>query len=273
MAVVSVYRADCLEDNLADHRCVVVEDVRHILMRPCLADALAVIDGEVEAGIAGADLARQIDLGCNALADDVGMTAHHRDFRGALEVAPVRHGVGAACEDTPREALLRRLDQGLAHLGAERIAHDEQVAPVEHDVLADREVEVIVGDDEVAQIEELVDRADAALRDDALDARFAEDPEDLPRGIGARHARAPAVHAHGQHALLTDAEEAHRGAPAVRRLEIQSVLKDLHIFIGQVRREIARERARAADDGVICTRDLCVHCLLFICHDYASLSL
>ena len=177
------------------------------------------------------------------------MAVEHGDFGGTFKVAPVRARINAAVEDAPRKALLRRRQKRSAKLGAEGVAHDEQIPAVEHDVLAVREVEIIVGNQKIARIEQMIRRADAALGEDAHDAGLAEDPEDLARSIGSRHARAPAVHAAREHAHLADREQAKSGTLSVGRVKDEIVGENFYILIGKTRGKITRKRARAADDA------------------------
>ena len=66
------------------------------------------------------------------------------------------------------------------------------------------------------------------------------------------------MHPDGQHALLAHAEETHGGTHAVRCLKMHVIAYDFHIFIRQSRREIARERSRAADHGISCLWDFLI---------------
>ena len=75
----------------------------------------------------------------------------------------------------PRGARERR-----ALHGADRLAHDEQVAA--HDSFAGalgRQVDEVVADDEVAGVEQLVEAADARLGDDAAHAGPVQHAEHL----------------------------------------------------------------------------------------------
>ena len=250
-------------EHLADHWRVVVEDVLHRAVRPFGSDALAVVHDVVKPRIARADLSREVDFGADALPDDVGAALEHGDFGRAFEVASVRARVNAAVEDAPRKALLRRRQKRSAKLGAEGVAHDEQIPAVEHDVLAVREIEVVVGNQKVARIQEVIRRTDAALGEDAHDAGLAEDPEDLTRSVGTRHARAPAVHTAREHAHLADREQAKSGAFAVGRVKDEIVGENFYILIGKTRGKIARKRARAADDAERCGGNF------LLCHLFA----
>ena len=250
-------------EHLADHRRVVVEDVLHRAVRPLRANALAVVHDVVKPRVARADLPREVDFGADALPDDVGAALEHGDFSRTLEVAPIGARVNAAVEDAPRKALLRRRQKRSAKLGAEGVAHDEQIPAVEHDVLAVREVEIVVGNQEVARIEQMIRRTDAALGEDAHDAGLAEDPEDLARSVGTRHARAPAVHAAREHAHLADREQAKSRASAVGRVKDEIVGENFYILIGKTRGKIARKRARAADDAERCGGNF------LLCHLFA----
>ena len=179
---------------------------------------------------------------------------------------PVSDGVDAAVKDAPRIALPRFLNERRAKLRAERIPHHKQIAPVEHDILAHGHIKVIVWDEEVARVEQRVHRPNAALGEDAPHTRLPQHPEHLPRRIRARHAAAPAVHAAGQHAPSRDGEEAERRTLTVRCRKVQPVREDLHIRRHRGARKIARERPRAADDGIARCRNL------LLCHIKTSVS-
>ena len=234
-------------------------------MRP-RADALAVVHDEVQPRIACADLACEVDLGRKALSHDVRMPLHHGDLSRALEMPPVRDGIDAAIKDAPRIAFLCFFNQCPAQFRTECVAHDEQIASVKHDILAHGEVEIVVGDEEVARVEQGIHRADAALGEDAPDARLPQYPEHLPRGIRTRHAAAPAVHTAGQDAPSRNGEQAKRRALAIGRRKVQPIHENLHIIRRRCAREIARECPRAADHGIARRRNL------LLCHTKTSVS-
>ena len=105
-------------------------------MGPFFLDALAVVHREVEPGIAGTDFPCEIDFGADALPYDIRMAVQHGHFGRAFKMPPIGHGIGAAGEDPPVKAFFRGGNQGLAHFRAQGITHHEQIATVQHNILA-----------------------------------------------------------------------------------------------------------------------------------------
>lgn len=155
--------ADRVQDDLPDHRGVVVEDCFELVVRPCFDEPFAVVDDIVKSRVARADFAGEVDFRAQALADDIGVASEHRDFRRAFKVPAFRDGVRPAREYASAEVLFRLRDQFAAHFFAQGVAHDEKVSAFKPDALAFGLVKIIVGNQKVADVEQRVDGADAAF--------------------------------------------------------------------------------------------------------------
>ena len=80
------------------------------------------------------------------------MTFHHGDLGRAFEMSAVCYGICTACKYTAVIFFFGQFDQFFADLATECITHNEKVSAFKTDVFAYGEVEVIVGDDEVARV-------------------------------------------------------------------------------------------------------------------------
>ena len=94
-----------VQQDAAHEPGVLAEDLREHLVLPLAHHALAVVDDEVDARVAGADVAGQPHLGAEALADHVAERLQEADLGRRLEARPLGHHVGAARE----QAALRRV--------------------------------------------------------------------------------------------------------------------------------------------------------------------
>ena len=81
----------------------------------------------------------------------------------------------------------RGRDERLAAGGAHGVAHDEQVVAGDHAVAVavGGHVDEVVDHDEVAGVEQVVEAADAGVREDPAHAGAVEHAEDLARGAPA----------------------------------------------------------------------------------------
>ena len=96
---------------------VVGEDALELVVFPVAHDALAVVHDEVDARVAGADVARQPDLGREALADDVAHGLQHAHLGRRLEARALGDDVGAARKQAP---LRRKAARGVSKRLARR---------------------------------------------------------------------------------------------------------------------------------------------------------
>ena len=145
-----------------------------------------------------------------------------------------------------RAAAHQRLAPGRAH----RVAHDEQMV-ADHEAVAVAVgglIDEIVDDHEVAGVEEVVEAADAGVREDPLDAGAMEHAEHLARGAPPRDALAPPVQAHVQRRVPAELEERERRAVAPGGLEDEIALDDARLGV-QIAGEVGGQRTGAADDG------------------------
>jgi hypothetical protein len=108
-------------------------------------------------------------------------------------------------------------------------------------------VDEVVGHDEVAWVEQVVEAADARVGEDPPDAGPVQHAEDLARGAPARDAGPPAVHPYVERAGAVELEEGERRAVAPRCLHHELALEHAD---GRVEAlgEGRRVRAGAPDD-------------------------
>ena len=126
--------------------------------------------------------ASQTSGGAEALAHDVAERLEKADLGRRLEARTLGDHVRAARE----QPAFRRLaphgaGQGLAPARAHGVAHDEQMA-AGHDAVAvavRRHVDEVVDHDEVARVQQVVEAADAGVREVRPDAGPMQHTEDL----------------------------------------------------------------------------------------------
>ena len=244
-------RGERPEQDAAHETGVVAEHGGEHLVLPLPHDALPVVDDEVDACVAGADVAGQPHLRAEALTDDVAERLQVPDLGRRFEPRPLRDDVRAAGEEAARRRqLARRLEQGLATGLADRVAHDQQVAAGDDPVAVavGGLVDEVVDHDEVAGIQQVVEAADAGVGEDAPDAGPVQDAEDLTRRASARDSAAPAVHAHVESATPADLEQREGRTLTPRRLEHQAVVDETGVGM-QAARELRGQRTGTADEG------------------------
>ena len=145
-----------------------------------------------------------------------------------------------------RRAAATSASRSVAH----RVAHDEQV--LAHDdavaIAIGRHVHEVVDHDQVTRVEQVVQTADAGVRQDAVHAGAMKHAEHLPRGAAPRHTLAPAVHGHVQDIVSAEREQGERRTLAPGRLEHELSLEHASVRV-QIAGQIGGQRPGAADDG------------------------
>jgi hypothetical protein len=111
-----------------------------------------------------------------------------------------------------------------------------------------RAIDEVVGDDQVAGVEEPIEAADASVRQDTPHTRPVEHAEDLTRGDASRNPRPPAMQAHVQRLGVADLEQREGRAFAPRCVEDELGL-DRTCRRMEVTGELGRVRPRASDDS------------------------
>ena len=162
----------------------------------------------------------------------------------------IGYSIGSSQENSTIKPLGNSLNESFTHFWAKSLPHNQQISAIQHNILADRHIQIIIWHNKIPQIQQLVYGAYSPLGQNPLNTCFPEHPENLSRGITSADTAAPAVHFHRQYLLLPYRKEPHGRTFTIRSLKSQVICNYLYILSLNIIRKITGKSARSSHNTI-----------------------